>query len=123
MEKIAALSADVSYEETRSPAPRLLCRASCPAAPDSAGDVVACAGLRQVRWRRKGVNTYCVNYRCSNCYRMFLVQIPKGREAPLFFSCPNCEMKELRKTDREITGNLFIYDMINEFEIERHVFK
>jgi DNA-directed RNA polymerase subunit RPC12/RpoP len=52
---------------------------------------------------------YFVKYKCRNCYKGALVRIPYKQEAPNYFSCPSCGLKELWKTDKDIEW-IFVYD-------------
>jgi DNA-directed RNA polymerase subunit RPC12/RpoP len=49
---------------------------------------------------------YSVGYRCKNCYRCYLVYLPRGMEAPTYYDCPNCGRAALFKTDtRKVIDN------------------
>lgn len=59
---------------------------------------------------------YLVAYKCRNCYYAIMVNIPRGKEAPNYFNCPNCGLDRLYKTSERVDWN-DIYTMTNEYEI------
>jgi DNA-directed RNA polymerase subunit RPC12/RpoP len=63
------------------------------------------------------MDKYSVFYRCVNCYETLLVHIPKGKEAPEYFHCPNCGLARLYKSDKKYSLWVDRYDMVSEFEI------
>jgi DNA-directed RNA polymerase subunit RPC12/RpoP len=65
------------------------------------------------------MDRYSVFYRCTNCYETVLVWIPKGKEAPEYFDCPNCGLSRLNKTEKKYSPSVDKYDMVSEFEIVR----
>lgn len=51
---------------------------------------------------------YTVTYYCGNCYYAAKVHIERGKEAPMYFECPNCGLDCFRKTKLN-------YVPVNEF--------
>ena len=60
------------------------------------------------------MNYYFMNYRCSNCLRVFKVRIPHKTEALRFLECPNCGLNEVNKTDKHVGTNIYALDVENE---------
>ena len=62
--------------------------------------------------------SYRVPYYCSNCFFAASVDIKKGVEAPIWFTCPNCGLNEFRKTKLNFVP-LHIFVMVSEVELRQ----
>ena len=63
---------------------------------------------------------YCMKYFCENCYFVCNVWIPKGVESPAWFKCPNCELNELKKTNKRFDTIVLVHlDMTEGRELVR----
>jgi len=55
------------------------------------------------------MKTYELFYRCHNCYFVCIVHIEKGKVAPVFLTCPNCDRNELDKTEKKYSPSCPVY--------------